>query len=322
MMKRAEEEKNRKEKIVKIQNDNIQLISKQHGVTIIALVVSIIVIIILAMVSLSFGQNGLFDMANRAKQMYDYSSVKEELDMIIQDIVIDYRITDGELATLYVLQDRLPEKLKERDVDSKVFEVNEEDSTLEVYYKKYDFIINGDLETSGTYVGEDITPPIVTFTGEENKGFQNSDFYIGVKIEDTYSEVATSECKYIISQESEPFGDTHDIWDTGTTFESNEQDIILNEDTGLYYVHVLAIDTKGNRKEYVSKEITIQEIVVTEIKVTKQPSKTQTIEALPADTTGMEIEVTYNNGTKETITSGFKVHDDDRTVGKRDVSIE
>ena len=296
----------------------------EQGITMITLVITIIVIIVLSMITigLGFGENGLFDMANKAKERYEYSNVKEELDIIIENIVLEYRIKEGEMATLYILEDQLPDRLKENDIDSKVFEVNEEDSTLEVYYKRYLFTINGDLETSGTYVGEDITPPIVTFTGEENKGFQNSDFYIGVKIEDTYSEVATSECKYIISKESAPFGDTHSIWDTGTPFEKNEQDIVLNEDTGTYFVHVLAIDTKGNRKEYVSKEIVIQDIVVTDIKITKQPTKTQTIEALPADVTGMEMEVTYNNGKTETITTGFKVHDENRSVGKREVSIE
>ena len=295
----------------------------EKGITIIALTVTIVVLIILAAISIStlMGDNGIIETTNEAKKKKEYSSVKDELDLIIHETSIDSMMLDGKVITLDILAEKLPAILKERDEKSKVSKINEEDSTLNVYFREYDFTIDGDLGTSGEFVGRDRTPPIVTFVGDGNKGYQNTNFYVTVKMEDDYSEIDTLNSKYIINKEDTLLGLNTREWDSGTSFENSEQEITINKDVGIYYIHVLAVDTSGNKIEYISEAIDIQAVVIASIRVSKLP-KNQTIEVLPADVTGMEIEVTYNSGKKEIVTSGYKVYDDNRTIGKRDVTVE
>ena len=293
----------------------------EKGITLIALVVTIVVLIILAAISISalMGDSGIIENTKEAKTSEEYRAVKDELDLIIHETSIDSMMLDGKVVTIDILAEKLPDILKERDEKSKVTKTN--DDTLIIYFREYEFIIDENLGTSGEYVGRDRTPPVVTFVGDGNNGYQDTNYYVTIKMSDDYSEVDTLNSKYIINNEDAVFGENSKNWESGTSFESAEQEIIVNQGVGIFYIHVLAVDTSGNTKEYVSKPINIQAVVIASIRVSKLP-KNQTIETLPIDVTGMEIEVTYNSGKTEIVTSGYKVYDDNRTVGKRDVTVE
>lgn len=65
---------------------------KQNGITLVALVVTIIVLLILAGVSLSLvaGENGILGRATKAADETIKSSAQEEASLLISDIVADY----------------------------------------------------------------------------------------------------------------------------------------------------------------------------------------------------------------------------------------
>ena len=70
--------------------------NKEKGITLIALVVSIIVLIILAGVSITMlvGENGIITQAQRAKEETEQAERKEESDLDYMDEYID-RIING-----------------------------------------------------------------------------------------------------------------------------------------------------------------------------------------------------------------------------------
>ena len=61
----------------------IQNLSKEKGITLVALVITIVILIILATISINamFGENGLITSAQKAVEMQKISSVKERLEM-------------------------------------------------------------------------------------------------------------------------------------------------------------------------------------------------------------------------------------------------
>ncbi len=78
--------KNQGSKITKTQNNkkiNNSLYMKPHGVTLVSLVVTIIVLIILAGISLNLtiGENGLFTMAKKAKENTELAQIEEQTRM-------------------------------------------------------------------------------------------------------------------------------------------------------------------------------------------------------------------------------------------------
>ncbi len=66
-----------------------------------------------------------------------------------------------------------------------------------------------------------------------------------------------SQCKYIYSAVSYPYGDTESIWNSATAFASATQTITVTSSTNdIYYVHVLIVDKAGNRREVLSSGVT------------------------------------------------------------------
>ncbi len=68
-------------------------------------------------------------------------------------------------------------------------------------------------------------------------------------------------------------------------------------------------------------KVTVTAKSLTGIQITKQPNKTTYIEGTVFDSTGMELTLTYNNGTSETITSGWQEEYDFSSPGQKTVSI-
>lgn len=95
---------------------------KDKGITLIALVVTIIVLLILAgiTISLIIGQNGIIGKANRAKLVNDQQSIKERLLLAIQDATIE-KIDQPDLKTMDYLRGK--EYIKEQASISDVVQV-------------------------------------------------------------------------------------------------------------------------------------------------------------------------------------------------------
>ena len=171
---------------------------KQRGITLVALVITIIIIIILATVAINFlfGENGLITRAQQAAQMSDIENVREKLEMAKGTAVIDgrgYIDPDHYFDIIYeegIIGDR------ENDV------TDNGNGTYEITTTEgYIFIItllptpeeakDIDIEYSGTSEG----PRIVSIKAD---GTTNS---ISIEVEARNAERATYTYEYSISGE-------------------------------------------------------------------------------------------------------------------------
>ena len=60
-----------------------EILKRQKGITLVALVITIVILIILATVSINaiFGENGLVTKAQEAKEMQEVASILEEMEL-------------------------------------------------------------------------------------------------------------------------------------------------------------------------------------------------------------------------------------------------
>ena len=87
-------------------------ILNKNGITLIALVITIIVLLILAGVAIATltGENGLFARAKQAKQTQTESEMKEKLNLSIQELQVE-KLTEATLDD--ITQEWLTQKLSE-----------------------------------------------------------------------------------------------------------------------------------------------------------------------------------------------------------------
>jgi len=109
---------------------------KEKGITLIALVITIIILLILAgvAINLTIGENGIFTKARYGKEQHEKAEVKERLDIAIAEINIE-EITEGRDLTLDTLLNKLATKLDG-------MEISKDGNTLKGKYKGFEFIID------------------------------------------------------------------------------------------------------------------------------------------------------------------------------------
>ena len=97
------------EEIKKIRNG---MAKANKGITLIALVITIIILIILAgvAVNLSLGENGIFNRAKTAREQYKMAEVKEKIELAIVDIQSE-KMGKGEQCTIDTIISELPGKV-------------------------------------------------------------------------------------------------------------------------------------------------------------------------------------------------------------------
>lgn len=80
-------------------------IRKQEGITLVALVITIIILLILAGISIqALTGTGLFEKTNQAKERTIKAQLKEEIEMAIQEIQME-EIPEGRTVDLKLLYD-------------------------------------------------------------------------------------------------------------------------------------------------------------------------------------------------------------------------
>ena len=117
----------------------MKYIKKEQGITLIALVVTLIILLILVAVSTSMllGDNGLITKAQQASEQMQIASGKEEIDLQVLDIVTG-KIQKGESCTLKHIKQELPTRL---DL-SVVGEKGDPLQAIYVNYKNYEYEID------------------------------------------------------------------------------------------------------------------------------------------------------------------------------------
>ena len=160
---------------------------KERGITLIALVVTIIVLIILAGVSINllFGNFGVVTKAKEAKNKMESAQYEEELKMCVLELQAD-EATNGTDFSMETIRKKLVEKVKKVENTTDIeFPTKESATKLEGTYKGYEFYIDekyvvhvGDkaigisLTTSFEPTGWTKGPLTATITIKSNNGIK------------------------------------------------------------------------------------------------------------------------------------------------------
>ena len=118
------------------------IVANEKAITLIALVVTIVILLILAgvTITMTLGQNGLFTRAREGAAAYNESEVRDDLSMLITQYTWDKASEKTDKS--------LGDYLKENGATS--VKANADGTTLEVTYKGYTFKVNKD---SGEIIG-------------------------------------------------------------------------------------------------------------------------------------------------------------------------
>ena len=112
------------------------IVANEKAITLIALVVTIVILLILAgvTITMTLGQNGLFTRAREGRAAYEESEVRDDLSMLITQYTWDKASEKTDKS--------LGDYLKDNGATS--VKANSDGKTLEVTYKGYTFKVNKD----------------------------------------------------------------------------------------------------------------------------------------------------------------------------------
>ena len=232
-----------------------KLYKNNNGITLIALVITIIILLILAGISIKLvlGDNGLVEKAKYAKEQQTIEAIREKLDLVKGS---DYVEQEGNNSIDTYFETLEKEKIEPYTVTNKQ-KMTESIGNIEVD-NKYSYIVkiendkNIKIEYEGK-VGEVTREPdevVITVTGEKEQANLPVTINANIKIN---GEDAKSG-RYVINTTAEEIGTEDDIY-TGQITDSNI-DVTL-EQINTYYIHTLTIDKYGRKQETVEGPITV-----------------------------------------------------------------
>ena len=114
------------------------------AITLIALIITIIILLILAGVTFNMvmGENGIFGKANNAKNKTEVAQYEEELRMCVLELQTD-AATNGETFNMDTIKNKFVEKVKELENTTEIeFPTEESETRLDGTYKGYEFYID------------------------------------------------------------------------------------------------------------------------------------------------------------------------------------
>ena len=129
-----------------------QKTSMQSGITLVALVITIVILIILATISISaiFGDNGLITSAQKGKLEQEKAEARERLTLVLADAFTEKKVTEKYTEEEF-LEKHLEEFVYEREPDSEIF--NEEGQDL-ISLNGHVFELDRSVPQLGEWVGE------------------------------------------------------------------------------------------------------------------------------------------------------------------------
>ena len=233
---------------LKIKKDNktgrrgrrpLQVIKSNFGITLIALIITIIVLLILAGVTLNMvmGENGIFGKANNAKNKTEVAQYEEELRMCVLELQTE-EASNGRTFNMDTIRDNLDtytQKLEDETIEWKEKDIEEPTGI----YKGYNFYID---KKYGAHItdkatGTQITMKILSEIPET--GYTNQD--VNLKITITNNEKG-------LKQVTKPDGKKENL-NGAKTFEEEKT---ATENTKYTYV---VTDTEGKEE---TKEVEIK----------------------------------------------------------------
>lgn len=138
-------------------------IKKENGITLVALVITIIILLLLAGIAIATlgGENGIFAKVKLSKEKYSMSEAKEKLELAISTARIEEE-GKGEKLTI--------DKLGKID-DDKISVGDTSKTPVDIICKDYKFSVDSDFNI--TYVGK-VEGTVITYTTEP-EGYTNKD---------------------------------------------------------------------------------------------------------------------------------------------------
>ena len=229
---------------------------KERGITLIALVVTIIVLIILAGVSINllFGNFGVVTKAKEAKNKMEAAQYEEELKMCVLELQAD-AVTNGTEFSMETIRKNLVEKVKKVENTTDIeFPTKESATKSEGKYKGYEFYID---EKYVVHVENKKTGEI-----EKTDKTEPADFTIkaentekGLKITQTPTDTE-NKYEYYVKKS------------TDSNYTKYDSNIIANLPDGIYDIKVIAYNKAGNPKVVELKSFEVKKEVKKEVKRT------------------------------------------------------
>ena len=149
-------------------------IVNEKGITLVALVITIIILLILAGIGIATltGDNGLFARAKQAKEKTVEGQLREEIVMAIQDIQAE-ELPKGNKVTLETLVDgQLESKLKDITAELEGNEINGE-------YKDYEYTIDSNLNVT---INGEVTGIKIKGSAEVQSGYVFEGSTVEIKV--------------------------------------------------------------------------------------------------------------------------------------------
>ena len=128
----------------RFQGTSKKMTKEQRGITLVALVITIIIIIILSTIAVrfAFGENGLIEQALRGKEDTQIAYTREQLESILADALIESKINQN-----YDENEFLEDFIYEREPNADVVED-------EISLNGYTFKLDRSVPELGEYIGE------------------------------------------------------------------------------------------------------------------------------------------------------------------------
>ena len=134
---------------------------KNKGITLLALVITIVILIILATIAINmiFGDNGLINRTEQAKLEQSKAEVKEKLELVLADAYAEKYVTQ-EYTEEEFLYEHLDNFVYEQEPGAKIFEYGEKEL---ISLNGHAFYLDRSVPKLGDYLGEEgILPPVIT----------------------------------------------------------------------------------------------------------------------------------------------------------------
>lgn len=251
-------------------------IEKNKGITLVALIITVIILLILATitVNLLLGDNGILAKLNTTK--HDIEDATNETGSRINNID-DSEISDAGDLTLALSWNK-------SDGTGIVKFLTAKDNQIQ--YKKTSTGNWTNIDNAGTVnasintvvyaqLKEDTTiqkqikitesniPKAATVEFSSRQCTTIGSVTATVTQDDDDSGVDITKCKWIYTASKDEIGTTDVSKYTGGTFNSNPENIELRSNTtGTYYLHVLTVDYCGNKRETISDSILVEKSVM------------------------------------------------------------
>ncbi len=228
-------------------NQKIKNLNSIKGLTLIALIITIILMLIIAgaIINSAFGNNGLISIGKESIEDYKIASIKEKLELIkLRMYIEDESLADIDkyLSCLY------KEKIKPYELTN-IEKILIDTAIIEVD-NKYVYKIKLDNDLQITYEGrvEEETNIKVELSGEVVQ--TTLPIKLNLEID------SNKNGKYVINKEEREIGKQEELYTE--TINKEEEEIEINE-VGIYYIHILVTNKYGQIEEKIKEIINIDE---------------------------------------------------------------